>query len=630
MAKTTKTKDADEPAHASREKKDSAQEVKMPDISKLPKDMQKKLATIKKKLDKFKSELLSKFGEYIVGIALMPPPKPEAGESPEQAAAEKPNPDDVYVLVLVDDSDSKKMSKFELKQKLTTIIEETAKKTDENIKPKTIILSELWQHCYDGKYDVLQLMAMAAPIHDTGMIAAIKLGEIHKTMVLKKFEKYIVSYVLFGSLTRGDATPESDVDVAIVIDDTDVKKMTRAELKDKLRAIIIGMGIEAGEMTGIRNKLNIQVYILTEFWDSIKEANPVIFTVLRDGVPFFDRGMFMPWKQLLRMGRIKPSTEAIDMFMSAGEQMVVRVKNKLKELVEADMYWATLTPTQAALMLYGVSPPTPKETIDLMEKIFVKKEKLLEPKYVDSMKDIRKYYKGLEHGDIKEISGKELDDLLKKAEDYLKRIKKLFGEIEAIKEKENLLKVYDTIISISRDVLKTEGVEKVKDEEIPAEFNDKLVETGKIPARFLRSLKDLVKAKKDYEAGKLTKQEVEKVKKSSGELIRYLVEYVQRKRGKELERARIRVKHGETYGEVILLDKEAFIIHDLDEEPKRISKAEIKEDGSLGTVVDSKPEEFEEALSRKSIPQKVFIKSPVFKNLQRVFGEDVEIQVNLF
>ena len=31
--------------------------------------------------------------------------------------------------------------------------------------------------------------------------------------------------------------------------------MTRVELKDKLRAIIIGMGLEAGEMTGIRNKL---------------------------------------------------------------------------------------------------------------------------------------------------------------------------------------------------------------------------------------------------------------------------------------------------------------------------------------------------------------------------------------
>ena len=135
------------------------------------------------------------------------------------------------------------------------------------------------------------------------------------------------------------------------------------------------MGIDAGEMTGIKNKLNIQVYILTDFWDSIKEANPVIFTVLRDGVPLYDRGIFMPWKQLLKMGKIKPSTEAIDMFMASGEQMTARVKAKFKQMVEQDIYWSTLTPTQAALMLYGIPPPTPNETIKLVEEVFVKKEK---------------------------------------------------------------------------------------------------------------------------------------------------------------------------------------------------------------------------------------------------------------
>ncbi len=623
-------------------KSKKATDIQLPDFSKLPKDMQKKLANIKKKVDSFKTELLSKFGEYITGIALMPPPRPEQPQSDELAKApeekqEKPNleanpeanPEDIYILVLVDDSDSKKMSKIELKQKLSTIVDETAKKVDAAIKPKTVILSELWQNCYDAKYEPLQMIAMSIPIHDNGMLAAIKLGEIHKTMVLKKFEKYIVSYVLSGSLTRGEATQQSDIDIVIVIDDTDVKKMTRAELKDKLRAIIIGMGIEAGEMTGIRNKLNVQVYILTEFWDSLKEANPVIFTLLRDGVPFFDRGMFMPWKQLLKMGRIKPSTEAIDMFMSAGEQMVSRVKARLKELVEADMYWATLTPTQAALMLYGVPPPTPKETIELMENIFVKKEKLLEPKYIEMLKEIRKYYKGIEHGDVKEISGTEIDSLLKKSEDYLKRIKTLFGEIETIKEKEGILKVYDTIVSVARDVLKTEAVEKVKDADIVKEFDEKMVETGKIPARYLRSLKEIIKAKDDYEANKLTKHEVEKVKKSSGELIRHLVEYVQRKRGREIERTRVRVKHGDIYGEIVLLDKTAFIIHNIDAEPKKISKAAIEESGGLGVLSDSNPEEFEAELAKAKIPQKVFIKNPIFEDLKRIFGGDVEVQVNL-
>src|SRR3989344_2919417 len=217
---------------------------------KLPPEVQEKLKKIKEKLDKFQKQVIEKFDKYIMGIAVLPPPKPGqidplAAPPPPGQQPKAPNPDEIHILVLVDDSDSQKMSKEELRQKLHTIIDGMAQEIDKNIIPQTLILSEVWQSCYDAKYDLLQLMAMAAPIFDTGMLAAIKIAEVHKTMVLKKFEKYIVSYVLAGSLVQGRATKTSDIDVWIVIDDTDVKKMTRAELKDKLRAIIIGMGMEA-------------------------------------------------------------------------------------------------------------------------------------------------------------------------------------------------------------------------------------------------------------------------------------------------------------------------------------------------------------------------------------------------
>ena len=370
-SENTGATDEAKPAHESKE---------LEAISKLPADVQEKLKAIKTKLEKFQKKVLEKFDKYVVGIALMPPPKPEELQQLQQMQQpmqpeipaqppQQPKPEDkdkVHVLVLVDDSDSKTMSKLELKDKLSAIISTIGTEIDPNITPQTLILSELWQNVFDAKYELLQLIALSAPIYDTGMLQAIKIAEIHKTMVLKKFEKYIVSYVLAGSLVQGKATPTSDIDVWIVIDDTDVKKMTRAELKDKLRAIIIGMGIEAGELTAIKNKLNIQVYILTDFWDSLREANPVIFTLLRDGVPFFDRGIFMPWKQLLKMGKIKPSAEAIDMFMGSGEQVIRRVQLKLNEIGMEDIYYALLTPSQAALMLYGVAPPSPKETGSLM------------------------------------------------------------------------------------------------------------------------------------------------------------------------------------------------------------------------------------------------------------------------
>ncbi len=607
-----------------------------PQFANLPLDVQEKLRGIKEKLEKFQKQISEKFGKYIVGITLLPPKAaiqqmmqpPAPGEQPQPPQIPEEEKDKINILVLVDDSDSSKMPKQELKEKLTAIIAETAKAIDTTMVTETVILSDLWQNCFDGKYDLLATIAMGAPVFDTGMLQAIKIAEIHKNMILKKFEKYILAYVLAGSLVQGRATPTSDIDVWIVIDDTDVKKMTRAELKDKLRAIIIGMGMEAGEMTGIRNKLNIQVYILTDFWDSLKEANPVIFTLLRDGVAFYDRGIFMPWKQLLKMGKIKPSAEAIDMFLGSGEQVIRRVKAKLNEIGMEDVYYAILTPSQAALMLYGVAPPTPKETPQVMMDVFVKKEKLLEEKYVKILQRSVEVRKGIEHGDIKELSGKEIDQMLDDGDKFLKRIKRLFTQIEKMREKQGMAHLYDTLGMVIRDALAAEGREKVKDGDLADAFEEEFVSTGKMPKAFMKSVRELFKAKEDSDKGELSKVDLETVHRDTSQVVRQLIEYVQRKRGRELERVRIRVKHGAKYGEVLVFGEQAFIIYDIDAEQKEVSMAKVAKDGGLSKIEKSSLEDMEKAMSSFSGSQRVFIRSKLIHDLKQVFGEEMEILLN--
>lgn len=581
-------------------------------------EAQKNLDQIKGKLHEFKDKLTEKLEDYVTGVSLLPPKKDDQGNEVK---------DKINVLVLIDDTDSHQ-SKDELKKKLDETIKERAKQVDEKLSPEIIIYSELWQSCYDGRTELLQLIATSAPVYDSGMLSAIKIAEIHKSMVLKKFEKYIVSYVLAGSLVQGKATRDSDIDVFVVIDDTDVKKMSRAELKDKLRSIIVSMGVEAGEATGIKNKLNIQVYILTDFWDSIKEANPVIFTFLRDGVPFYDRGIFMPWKQLLKMGKIKPSGEAIEMYMSSGEQMLQRISTKLRDIGMEDIFYALLTPSQAAIMLQGMPPPTPKETPQVMRDVFVKKHKMIEAEYVNILSRVIKLRKDLEHGTKKEVKGKDLDKYISDGKKYLERIKKLFKEIEKSKDEENVVHIYDNAISIARDVLKAEGITNVKENDIVKKFDEELVTKGLIPKKYLTTLKKIVKAKKDYDEGKLTKSDTHEINKKSSDFNKYMMEYIQRKRGKEIERAKIKVKHGNKYGEVLLLDNQAFIIFDVDKDKKDVSKAEITNEGGLKKMQKSSVEELEKALSEVEIPSKVYLKEPVFEDLKNIFGKDVEVLVN--
>lgn len=603
------------------------EETKLPDS--IPPEIANKLKLIKEKLEKFQKSIVEKFDKYIVGIALLPPPRPPQPNMPPEIFEEEKKryeaeKDKYHTLVLIDDSEPTKMSKQELRDKLGSIMEKTAQEIDKNILPQPLLLSELWQNCYDGKHDMLQLIGMSAPIYDTGMLGAVRIAEVHKTMVLKKFEKYIVTYVLAGSLVQGRATKDSDIDVFVVIDDTDVKKMTRTELRDKLRAIIIGMGVEAGEITGIRNKINIQIYILTDFWESIRESNPVIFTFLRDGVPFYDRGIFMPWKQLLKMGKIKPSAEAIDMFMSTGEQTLGRVQHKLRDIGTEDFFWGIHTPTQAALMLYGIPPPAPKETCDVLREIFVKKEGLLEEEYVKILEGIIKMRKDIEHGVKKDVTGKEIDKLLADSDKYMKRLKRLFTQIEKIKEEENMGSLYETTQTILRDVLKMEGVEKVTEEKIIPLFEEELITTGKIPSKYMKTMQELLKAKADYDKGKLTKTEVDSIRKNSNELIKTLIEYMQRKRARDLDKIKVRVKHGNTYGEVTLFGNTAFIVRDT--EAKQMEKAEIKNDGSLGPATPCTPEEYEQALA-KVVATKITLRQPLFESLAKLFGKDYELLV---
>ncbi len=597
-------------------------EIKLPEI---PKEVKDKLDAMKSKLDKLAKDIV-KENKEVMAISLLPPSKIYPEEKLSQEEIEKIK-NRINLLVVADLEEKKDW--YVIRENIIKKVNKKCEEIDKNIFATVVDFYEIRENCYDSKYELLEMIAAGAPLYDAkDFLAAIKISEVHKNMVLKKFDKYIVSYVGAGTLFRGDAT-SNDIDVYIVIDDTDVKKMTRVELKDKLMAIIRDMGFTASQYTGVKKVFHVQTYILTDFWDALKDANPVIYTFLRDGVPLYDRGVFMPWKLLLKMGRIRPSPEAIEFQMDMGERLIQRTKGKMIGIIGEDLYYAVLDPAQAALMLYGIAPPTPKETITLMDEVFVKKEKLLEKKYVEILEKIRKYYKDIEHGNIKEVKGRDIDELLTNAEDYIKRIKKLFDQIQLRRDKESIGEMYENCLSVVEDALKANNIEVEKRGSIPLLFKKHLVNEKKLFLdRHSQILKLVVDTKNSSKTKKLSSAELEKIRKEARGLIKTVLEYVQRKRGYELERAKIRFKYGDKYGEVILLDKFAYIISDIDAKEKEIQKSEINSDGSIGKITKSNLEEIEKEITNVKIPPKIFIKEKIFESLRKLFGSDIEILVN--
>lgn len=498
--------------------------------------LQKEMEKTKKEFDKIKAVLVKRY-PFIQAIGIIAPQavklliEDELGEGvPEEEMQKLQKKNHIYVVI--PEEKFKEIPK--IKKEMISEIEKIKK--DVWIYLKTPV--DVWEACLDSKFEMVSAIGMSYPLYDKGMLEALRVAEIHKALVLQKFDKYVVSYVIAGSIVRGDAVKESDVDSFIIINDTDVKRMPRLELKERLRSMIFQYIEEAGALAGVkRNILNVQVYLLTDFWESVKDAQPVMFTFIRDGIPLYDRGTFLPWKALLKMGRLKPSPEAIDMFMSMGDKTIKRAKATLLDILIHDVYWSVLTPSQALLMLYGLAPPTPKQTAAEMKRIFMDKEKMLEKKYINILERVIQAYKDFEHEKLKEIKGAELDKILAETEDYLKRLEELRKQIEKRAQEKTIEQIHKDIFNLLEAIFG-----KKKQTELVFEFEN-LVKQGKFTQNHLKILNDVIHAEADFKKGKLDSRKVDDARKNASILINELIDYSQRADLMAMEKGRMRIKY---------------------------------------------------------------------------------------
>jgi len=524
------------PTNLSEEIKDSSVNYD-PNAPKLPGDIpeaqKKEIDKTREKLEDFKKEILKKF-PFTLALGITPPQAAERFDEELGLTPEEKKLKPMHIVMIIPEDNFKEVGK--IKAEIVKIVKDMKPKLWVNI----ITPVDLANYSLDSKFDIVEALAMSYPLYDKSILGVFRISSIHKSLCLRKFEKYIYSYVVVGSTIRGEGKPTSDIDAFVLIDDTDVKRMSRLELKEKLRGIIYQYVAEATELSGVKTPLHVQVYLLTEFWEDVKDAAPVIFGMIRDGVPLYDRGGFLPWKLLLKMGKIKPSPEAIDRFMAMGDKTKEVIKQRLLDIVIGDIYWSVLTPTQAVLMLYGIPPPNTYETVKEARKLLGEKEKLMEKKYFDILENICiKYYKGFEHGLIKEVSGTEVDKLMKDAEDYTKKLKEVSMEIEKRSQERTIGEAYENVFKILKHIFGNHA-----EAELVKLFEKELVKKGKTEPKNLHILNELLDIKKKYKSKKKpSKYEIEDVRKNVSYLTNRLIEYSQRNELYDLKKMQIIISY---------------------------------------------------------------------------------------
>ena len=568
----------------------------MPEISEHEK---KEIDKQKKELDKLKDNITKKY-PFTIAIGILPQQYVPKIEQEENIPESEKNEKRIHIVHIVPEEQFKNIPK--IKKELLELTKE--------MKPKAwfhiITPVDIWNFLMDSRYDLSSAVAMAFPLYDKGLLGALRVAEVHKSLVLRKFEKYVSSYVIAGSLVRGTATKTSDIDVFVIIDDTDVKRMPRLELRERLRSIIYQYIPEASAIAGVKNKLEPQIYLLTDFWEAVKDAHPVMFTFIRDGVALYDKGTFTPWKLLLKMGKIKPSPEAIDMFMSMGDKTADTVNRRLIDAM-IDIYYGVLTPSQALLMLYGLAPPTHKETPTVFKEIFHDKEKLIEAKYVKTLERAVMLFKDYEHGKLKKMKGEEIDTLLKEMEDYIKRMKQLREQIEKAVQKKTIEQIEHEVFEILANLLG-----KKSRKELISTFDKELVKKGKMPQKMLSIIKDIETAVADMKKGKT--KNAESVRKDSVILMNHLIDYGQRCDLVAIDKSRMQIIYKNNRAELIFTEQEAFLI-----EGQSIKKITDK-------VENSNPEALNKAIASQKGKLQIKFSPKIFELIRKELG-DFEIVI---
>lgn len=561
---------------------------------------------LKDKLEDFKKKVIKKFN-FVRAIGILPPASWKMFEDDETLAKEIIESKPIHAIVIIPEEHYKELAK--IKSEIVAYAKESGENLWVHLKTSEV---DLWNYGLDSKYEFIDAISASFPLYDNGFLGALRVANIHKSLVLNWLNvgrvHYVATYAIGGSLVRGTADKTSDVDTFVIIDDTDVKRMSRIELLEKLRGKIVGEFVrEASVLAGVKNILNVQVYLLTDFWQSVKDAQPVMFTFIRDGVPLYDRGTFIPWKRLLQMGKIKPSPEAIDLYMKEGDRTEEIVKRRLLDSM-VDVYYGVVTPTQAMMMLAGHAPPVPKTIVEEVKKVLVEEEKVMTMKELKTLEKVVKNFKDYEHGKLKEIPGKEIDELMQECKEYTDKMKELREKLEKKVQEHNAEKIYDEIFGLMKKILGDKGQQALLED-----FEKEMIKKGKLSERMLKIARDVVKLKQKTKGKPLGASEMQKIIGDSSELLNALTEYSQRKEFITMRKNIIRLNAGENKAEVVVTSDGTFLVTNKGE-IKKIDEAHMK-------IQNATKEELEKALGKISEKAEQKISDKAMKTLRNEFGD---------
>lgn len=363
----------------------------------------------------------------------------------------------------------------------------------------------------------------------------VELARKFKDLALQRFGELIKCVIMMGSVAREEFKPKSDIDVFVILDDTQREILPEEQEKideelEKLLVKIPEAWVEE-KVEGRKEKvclLSVQPsYTLTEFFDLARIGHPIIYNFIKEGIPIHDVGFFAPVKRLLKLGKIAGTREAIESYMEGVPKKLTRAKTVKLLMLAEDCYYAMLNSLQAVLMFIGLPPPVPSKAYEEMKAHLVDTG-LLEAKYAEWLREIVEIRKKIEHRQLLEVSGSFVDQWIQRAEEFFEKMFALLNALEIRKRMKILERTHEVMRKAVRTALQTLKKD-FKEDKLFQIFEKEFVEAKGLDRYYLKVWKRIEELKGLAEQKKLEKipdKEVYELREHVRRLIRDLARAV--------------------------------------------------------------------------------------------------------
>ncbi len=232
--------------------------------------------------------------------------------------------------------------------------------------------------------------------------------------VWKECGTMLKGVVLFGSMARREMTPQSDIDILIVVDDLAIN--ISKELMQTYKIIVEKI------IASVSKRIHVTTLKFSTFYEYVHQGDPIGLNILRDGVALVDTGFFDPLQALLFRGKIRPTYESIWTYFNKAP---ITLNNSRWHLFRAceDLYWAVTDASHALIMKLGVVPPAPEYLPDLLARHAVT-QKIISKDDVKTVKFFFDLYKSITKRKLKDVTGAQYEKYYVQAQKYVQKIEK--------------------------------------------------------------------------------------------------------------------------------------------------------------------------------------------------------------